>query len=460
MCPDELKTLLLKKFPYGIRTDSQIDMMKLKNFAGMFDVNLTESEELLKTQILAGGIFYDGKIYFVSDEVIEAIIEKINNVFAEGYSVIYYEELLSRNFEWFDEKHISMWELIREVLDKRSKDLFISKNFLRYGTERINEADALEAEFEKVWGDNATRTYDEMYELLPYIPDEKIKSYLSFCKKFVWSSHETFAWIDKVIISEEEKQAIIDYVTDECELIGHASIANVPLGNIEEENYQISITAIYSAIYNLILKDDFKINGKILAKNNSGTDALTLAKTYCAEKDTCSFTELNNYVTSINGTSNRQVALRAAYDQLVRVEADKFVADKFIHFDIEAIDDLLERIIVEDFASIKSIATFVMFPNCGFTWTYYLVESFCYRFSKKFTLRVINLNDKNVGIIAKKDLNLSYIDMLAIVAANSKLDLTSDIIGQYLFDNGYLGRRKTPIVDTAIEKAKDIREGR
>ncbi|MDE5799218.1 MAG: hypothetical protein K2H73_09440, partial [Treponemataceae bacterium] len=289
-------------------------MMKLKNFAGMFDVNLTESEESLKTQILAGGIFYDGKIYFVSDEVIEAIIEKINNVFAEGYSVIYYEELYSRNFEWFDEKHISMWELIREVLDKRSEDLFISKNFLRYGTERINEADALEAEFEKVWGDNAIRTYDEMYELLPYIPNEKIKSYLSFCKKFVWSSHETFAWIDKVIISEEEKQSIIDYVTDECELIGHASIANVPLGNIEEENYQISITAVYSAIYNLILKDDFKINGKILTKNNSGTDALTLAKTYCAEKDTCSFTELNNYVTSINGTSNRQVALRAAYD--------------------------------------------------------------------------------------------------------------------------------------------------
>ena len=54
-------------------------------------------------------------------------------------------------------------------------------------------------------------------------------------------------WIDsagwfynfKVIISEDEKQAIIDYVTNECELVGHASIANVPLGNIEEENYQI-----------------------------------------------------------------------------------------------------------------------------------------------------------------------------------------------------------------------------
>lgn len=459
-CSDELKSLLLKKFPYGIRMDSEIDMMKLRNFADMFESDLPESEELLKAQISAGGTFYDGKIYFVSDETYEAVVELINNIFAEGYSVVYYEELLAKNFEWFDEKHISTWELIREILDKRSNEWFISKNFLRLGADRINEADALEAEFESVWGDNVTHTYDEMYELLPYIPNEKIKSYLSVCKKFVWSSQETFAWVDKVVISDKEKQAIVDYVTSECELVGYASIANVPLGNIEEENYEISITAIYSAIYNLILKDDFTINGKILTKNNSEIDALTIARTFCAGKDTCTFTELNNCVTSINGTANRQIAFRAGYDQLVRVEEDKFVADKLVHFDIDAIDDLLEQIIVGDFASIKSVATFVMFPNCGFTWTYYLVESFCYRFSKKFRLQVINFNDKNAGIIAKKDLNLSYADMLAIVAANSKLDLDPDIIGQYMFDNGYLGRRKMPIVDNAIEKAKLIREGR
>lgn len=459
-CRDELKSLLLKKFPYGIRIDSEIDMMKLRNFAEMFGVDLPESEELLKAQISAGGTFYDGKIYFVSDETYEAVIEIINNIFAEGYSVVYYEELFVKNFEWFNEKHISAWELIREILEKRSNDWFISKNFLRLGADRINEADALEAEFESVWGDNVTHIYDEMYELLPYVPNEKIKSYLSVSKKFVWSSQETFAWVDKFIISDEEKQAIVDYVTSECELIGHASIANVPLGNIEEENYKISITAIYSAIYNLILKDNFAINGKILTKNNSEIDAVTIARTFCAEKETCSFTELNNYVTSINGTANRQIAFRAGYDQLVRVEENKFVADRFVHFDIHAIDDLLEQIVVGDFASIKSVATFVMFPNCGFTWTYYLVESFCYRFSKKFKLQVINFNDKNAGIIAKKDLDLSYADMLAIVAANSKLDLNPDIIGQYMFDNGYLGRRKMPIVDNAIEKAKIIREGR
>ena len=460
VCPDELKTLLLKKFPYGIRVDSEIDIMKLKNFAEMFEVGLPDNEELLKAQISAGGISFEGKIYFVSEDVYNGIIQKINDIFEEGFSVVYYEELLSLNFDWFDENHISSWELLREILDRRSDDLFISKNFLRQGNVRINEADAVEKELESVWGEEVIHTYDEMYPRLPYVPDEKIKFYLSYCKKFVWSTHETFAWIDKVIIPEEEKLSIIDYVDSECELNGHASIANVPLGKIEEENYQISITAIYDAVYRLVLSDKFSLSGKILTKIDAAIDALTLAKTYCADKEECSFEEINNYVISLNGLENRQITFRAAYDQMTRISKEKFVADEKVHFDIDVIDEILDQMIKDDFTSVKSIATFILFPNCGYTWTHYLLESFCYRFSKKYRLEVINFNDKNVGIIAKKDVNLSYTDMLAIVVANTELDLRADIIGQYLYECGYMARRKAPIIDSAIEQAKSIREGR
>ena len=161
-----------------------------------------------------------------------------------------------------------------------------------------------------------------------------------------------------------------------------------------------------------------------------------------------------------SGTANRQITFRAAYDQMVRVEENKFVADKSVHFDIYAIDELLEEIIRGDFASIKSVATFIMFPNCGFTWTHYLIESFCYRFSKKFRLEVINFNDKNAGIIAKKEVELSFTDMLAVIIDNSDLELNAELIGQYLYDNGYVARRKMPLIDNAVEKAKLIREGR
>lgn len=459
-CPDELKTLLFKKFPYGIRIDSEIDIIKLKNFAEMFGITLPENEKLLKAQTSAGGISFEGKIYFVSEDIYNGIIQKINDVFAEGFFVIYYEELLNRNFAWFDENHISSWELLREILDCKSDDLFIGKNFLRQGNMRINEAEAVEKEMERVWGDEPIHTYDEMYLRLPYIPNEKIKFYLSYCQKFVWSTHETFAWIDKVIISEEERQVIIDYVESECDIHGHASIANVPLSNIEEENYQISITAIYDAVYRLVLRDRFSINGKILTKNDAAIDALTLTKSFCADKEGCTFEQLNDYVISINGTENRQITFRAAYEQMIRLDEQNFVADYKVHFDIDAIDKLLDQMIKGDFASIKSIATFIMFPYCGYKWTYSLLESFCYRFSKKYRLDVIGFNDRNAGIIAKKEVNLAYVDMLAITALRSGLDLRADIIGEYLYNNGYIARRRGTILNNTVEKAIQMREGR
>lgn len=459
-CPDELKTLLLKKFPYGIRIDSEIDIIKLKNFAEMFGITLHENEELLKAQISAGGISFEGKIYFVSEDVYNGIKQKINDVFAEGFSVVYYEELLGKNFDWFDENHISSWEQLREILDRKSDDLYIAKNFLCKGIDRINEADAVEKELESVWGDEPIHTYDEMYERLPYIPSEKVKFYLSCCQKFVWSTHETFAWIDKVIISEEERQAIVDYAESECELKGYASIANVPLDKIEEENYQISITAIHDAVYRLVLSDRFSINGKILTKNDVAIDALTLAKSYCADKEECTFERLNDYVVSINGTENRQITFRAAYEQMIRLDEERFVADYKVHFDVDSIDELLGQMIKGDFASIKSIATFIMFPDCGYTWTHYLLESFCYRFSKKYRLDVIGFNDRNAGIIAKKEVNLSYVDMLAVTALRSGLDLRTDIIGEYLYNNGYIARRRGAILNNTIERAKQMKEGR
>lgn len=460
ICPNEIKTLLLKKFPYGIRVDSEIDFMKLKNFAEMFEVALPDNDELLKAQIASGGISFEGKIYFVSDEVYNGIIQKIDDIFAEGFSVIYYDELLGKNFDWFDKNNISSWELLREILNSRSEDLCISKNFLRQGSIRINEVDAVEKELESVWGEEPIHTYDEMYSRLPYIPDEKIKFYLSYCKKFVWSTHETFAWIDKVIISEEEKQAIIDYAESECELKGHASIANVPLGNIEEENYRISITAIYDAVYRLVLRDGFSINGKILTKNNAGIDVFTLARTYCADKEACTFEQLNDYVISINGTENRQITFRAAYEQMIRLDEKRFVADDKVNFDIDSIDSLLEQMIKDDFTSVKSIATFIMFPDCGHTWTYYLLESFCYRFSKKFRLELTGFNDRNAGIIAKKEVSLSYVDMLAVATIRSGLDLRTDIIGEYLYVNGYIARKRGSVLSNTIERAKQMKEGR
>lgn len=49
-------------------------------------------------------------------------------------------------------------------------------------------------------------------------------------------------------------------------------------------------------------------------------------------------------------------------------------------------------------------------------------------------------NDKNVGVIVKKDLDLSYNDVLVDVIVHSRMDLDIDCVADYLYNNGYIAK--------------------
>lgn len=459
-CPESIKNLLLAKFPYGLRIDSIIDIMKFKSYAEDEQVEFTADDDLLKAQILNFGITCEGKSYFISDESCSEIMLLLDSIFDAGHSVIYYENLYNLHQELCEKCHVYSQELLGCLLERRFPLIYTAKNFITKNSCRMKESDAVEFELARVWGDAVKHTYDELYEKLPYIPDEKIRFYLSYAQKFVWSSPETFVAIDKFIITDVEREAIYSYVKNKCNVIGYASINDVPLGNIVEENYDMSITAIYDIIYRVVLKDDFALTGKILTHQNKSVDILTIAKAYCAGKDACTFSELNDYITFVNGAQNRQVAFQAAYDQFVRIDETHYVADKFVNFSVSVIDDILEKILDKGFAPIKSIASFALFPDCNFSWNHYILESYCYRYSKKFCLSILNFNDKNAGIIIKKDLSLQYYDILAIAAANSSVELTSSAVGQYLCEAGYTSKKSMKALDGIVEKAKALREAK
>lgn len=459
-CTESIKNLLLTKFPYGLRTDSIIDIMKFKHYAEEEHVEFTANDDLLKVQILNFGITCEGKSYFISDESCSEIMLLLDSIFDAGHSIIYYENLYNLHQELFEKCHVYSQELLGCLLEKKFPLIYTAKNFITKNSSRLKESDAVEFELARVWGDSVRHSYDELYERLPYIPDEKIRFYLSYTQKFVWSSPETFVAIDKFIVTDTEKEAIYSYVKNKCNTIGYASINDVPLGNIVEENYDMSITAIYDIIYRVVLKEDFALTGKILTHKNKSVDILTIAKAYCVGKDACTFSELNEYVTFVNGTQNRQVTFQAAYDQFVRIDETHYVADKFVNFSVSAIDDILEKVLDKGFAPIKSIASFALFPDCNFSWNHYILESYCYRYSKKFRLSILNFNDKNAGIIIKKDMTLGYYDILAIAAANSSVELTNSAVGQYLCEAGYTSKKSMKALDGIVEKAKTLREAK
>ena len=99
-----------------------------------------------------------------------------------------------------------------------------------------------------------------------------------------------------------------------------------------------------------------------------------------------------------------------------------------------------------------------MFPLCGQNWNHYLLESFCYKYSRRYSLHVIHFNDKNAGIIAEKNFNKKYNEMLVIALARTDVELSPEVIGQYLFNTGYMAKSKYAKLGEIAQRASELRE--
>lgn len=454
---NDIVGLLKKKYKFGFRFNSAIEIIRFRQFAEIEGVVLPEDDGALKDEIQKAGFVVEDKVYVVDDEIAQEFIGIINGIANEGHYVIFYEALQESQAEWLMEHHIVSTDVLKELLSHNSDRFYIGRNFMTRG-ERMTEVEAVAHELKRIWGENSLLDFSAMSNRLPMIPLDRIKHAISYSTEFVWSSEETYAFLDRVIISDAEKNAIIEFVQKTCENVGYASLSDIPMGAIAEVNYDLSNTALYNAIYNKVLLGRFYLNGKILTDTESTISAVSLVKAYCANKNECSFEELADRVVELTGGTNRQYAFEAAYDTMVRVGANRFVADRYVNFEIDTIDALLDKFVTDDFISIKGIATFALFPFCGQSWNYYLLESFCYRFSKKYSLHVMNFNDKNAGIISKKSCHLNYKEMLAIVISQGDIPLTAESAGAYLFSSGYMAKRKYGDMNTILQRAKELRE--
>jgi len=449
--------ILNKKYRYGFRFNSPIEIIRFRQFGEMEDFELPESDELLKNIIIKAGFVFEDRVYIISEETYQELDAIIDSIVNDGNKVIFYNSLYDHYADWMSEHSILSQEVLRELICKSKCHYYVGKNFFTYG-EKFTEIEAIVSELKRIWGDALLLTCNTMSTRLPMIPLDKIKHAISCSIDFVWNSEGTYALLDNIIITDYESDAIFTYAQSTCESIGYAPLNDVPLGSIAEVNYELSNTAIYTAIYNKVLWNNFYLNGKILTLSKSTISTVSLIKSYCKNQNECSLTKLVEKVMELTGGTNRQYALEAAYDVMIRVDMDQFIAERFVHFDVDSIDSVLDELIGDSFNSIRSVTTFALFPFCGQSWNYYLLESYCYRFSKKYRLNIMNFNDKNAGIISQKTCNMTYKEMLSVAASCADIELTSESVGAYLFSNGYTAKRKYSDMDGIVERAKELRE--
>ena len=454
---EAIMQLLTAKYKYGFRIGSAIEMMKIRNYAEAMNLKLPETDENLEKEINAAGAVIDGKVYVFSEDLLNELGSIVDEIFQSGALVIFLSAFVEKHEKWLEEKRIVSELLLKEVLKRCRPALYFGQNIITKG-ERMTEHEAVVSEILRVAGSKAVIWVTDLAEQLAYVPADKISWSLSASDEFVWISEGKYFCIHHFVYSDEDKEGILRFVSEECADKGYASITDIPMGNVPEENYELSTTAIYSAVYNAILKDNYYLNGKILTADQNGVDITVLLEAYCQDRDECTVTEMMERAEELTGYSNKQYSIVALYDKLIRADADRFVSEKHVSFEVDKIDSLLEEIIGSRFAPIRKVSTFALFPTCGLNWNHYLLESYCYRFSKKYRLSVLNYNDKNAGMIVSIELPLTYNEMLSEAVAKADIELTSEAVGEYLFTYGFTARRKYSNMPEIIERAKSIRE--
>lgn len=455
----EIVTVLKQHYEYGFKYDSVRELMRFRQFAGLMGLTLPEGDEILKASILSSGTVIGDKVYYTSDDMPKELQRIVDDVFSSGVGVIYYESLFENEREWMESHIITAPDMIKEFLQKNIIGCSFSKKFMIKGNRR-SEKEAVTDEIKRVWGTHQSENVNSLHERLPYIPLRNIWRVISGNDLFVLVSEGEYLFIDRFRITEDEEKSILDFVNYACEEKGFASLSDVPLGSIEEENYELTQLAIYNAIYKKVLAGKYHLNGKILTKEKSELDAVALLKQYIKGKDECTFDEVADKVVELIGGTNRQYAFQALYDDMVRVDRNRFVANRLVHFVIDEIDTVLSGFVADNFRAIRDVTTFAMFPLCGYSWNHYLLESFCYKYSRKYSLHVIHFNDKNAGIIAEKDFNKKYTEMLAIALARADVELSPEVIGQYLFDTGYMAKSKYAKLGEIAQRALELRKER
>lgn len=454
---EDITKILLEKFKYGFRISSIIELMKIRNYAEAEGMDLPSSDDELEKEISAAGTLIDGKIYVFSKKLLDKLGVIIDEIFQTGVTVIFLNAFVEQQADWLEENYIQSKTILKEALKQCRPHLYFGQNIISNGS-RITEHEAVVAEIHRVAGNKAIVCLADLADQLKYIPYDKIAWSLSTSDEFVRIGEGKYFRMRYFICSSEDVNEILSFVSEECNSKGYASFSDVPMNRIAEENYELSNAALYSAVYISILKGHYYLNDKILTEDENGTNVTALLKNYCQDRDECSVAEMMNWAEGLTGSANKQHLLIALYDTMVRVDVDRFVSDKHVNFDVDRIDYLLEEIVGDKFAPLRKISTFALFPTCGVSWNYYLLESYCYRFSRKFRLSVLNYNNKNAGIIVAVDFPLSYTEMLCEAVAKADIDLTPEAVGEYLFTNGYTARRKYSSMPEIIEKAKIIRE--
>lgn len=456
--------VLVERFARGYRMGSPLELRKFKRYwEGIYGTSPEWSDDEISKRIALCGIVHEDKVYMpqkmLDDDTRMKLFSYINKSFQEGKNVIYYEALFKEFSDDFLEHCMYNAEMLKAYLTyMNDNSYYIGRYFIsKEANVRVSTYDEVKQCLEQK---AMPMGYDEIYETLSHIPQQKIRNIIAQNSEFISNGRNEYFHISIFNISEDELEdisVIIQTAIDEKQFIG----GNELVGSIKkkypyiiDQNALLSDKGLRDAI-GYKLADQFSFKGNIISRKGQALSMMEVFSDFCKQRSSFSLDELKILKQELDTV----IYFEAVYANSLRISKDQFVSKNNAAFLPAETDEAIDRFCFGDYISLGKITHFGSFPDAGFQWNSFLLEHYVAMYSPSYKLVHSNYNEGVcVGAIVKKVSDIDTIDELIVdVLAKNGLPLQKEKSLQYLCDEGYLGRRSYAGIEQLLIKAKELR---
>jgi hypothetical protein len=457
ICVNEKSKLIgivADKFKNGFRMSSSIEFERFKNYyADEYGKEFQYAADRLHNVLSNEALVFDDRAYVYGEDVSDTVriyLEQMNSpcIYIDAFFNKYSDELYAFT--------IFSVDMLRAFIEKNYYDISVKWDYIL-----LQESTSPSDLIKDVFGERETWSFDELLERLPCLKMDTIKQTLNGAV-YYRVDKGTYTHIDNMDLPESEGAKIIAFVVSKLQERDYVTANELDLSKFENLNPHCSFAAVRDAVFYKFLSNSYDKSGQVITRKGGKLRVLDIMEQYCRKADAVSFDELNAFEATFDpeGRTHSQ-CLIAGHNTMVRVSSDLFVSDGNVDFDVARIDEAIALYCHGNFIPLRGVTDFSLFPYAGYQWNLFLLESYVRRFSHVFKYDVRAVNSANIGAIVRKSFEYNnYDDILVLALAKSLVRLSDKkAVGDYLFNNGYIGWRNLGKSEgKIIRNARNLRE--
>ena len=463
---ESLTRVLMLRYQNGMQFDS-IDLEIFREtYHDIIGEELELTDKQLMTCLCKCGVMYKGRVFpadgIINESAREKLIEYIEKSFSEGKQVLYYKAIyadLSDVFAYcFNLTDAMMLKPYLEYVCETDEYFFTDEYISKEKGVKIDHSAEVE-EFMLAAG--KPLSYEDIYEGLSHVSKDIIYGVIKTSSNIIMNEREHYFHYGIFEFSSEDADKITDYINQNIEEDGYC-IWSLVYERIQstmpifiENNVYLSSLGIRNAVAKK-LKGRFHFDGEVICHKGESLSMADVYHLYGEHHTPFSDDDLYYFSKEVSGGV---IYFDSLSETAARVNKNLFISKKDIDFDIEATDNAISTYIETGYMFIKDIDSFLVFPNVGYEWNEYLLETYLMYFSRKYALYNNGRSLNNVaGAVVRRDSGYDdFSDVCADALANSECVLTKDKALDYLGEVNLLTRRSYRKIDSVLVKAKQIR---